>query len=80
MIEDKWDGDKSKENLVDRSKLSQVVNYLKMHLEINIKLGNEPPKEYVEFITTQIQDNHYNMSGLSNQKELGVNLQMNISD
>jgi hypothetical protein len=44
--------DKSQKNGVDRSKLNQVANYEKMQLEINIKLSNQPPKEYFEFITT----------------------------
>jgi hypothetical protein len=48
-----------------------------MQSEINIKVGNKPPKDYFEVITTQMQDNNKQVSGLSTQQELLDNLQMN---
>lgn len=62
---------------LDRSKYNQIANYVYMQSEINIKVGNKPPKEYFEIITTQSQINTFQISGLSTQEELLANLQMN---
>ena len=66
-----------KKNGLDRSKYNQIANYVYMQSEINIKVGNKPPKDYFEVITTQLQDNNKQVSGLSSQLELLDNLQMN---
>lgn len=66
-----------KKNGLDRSKYNQIANYVYMQSEINIKVGNKPPKDYFEVITTQMQDNNKQVSGLATQKELLDNLHMN---
>jgi hypothetical protein len=66
-----------KKNGLDRSKYNQIANYVYMQSEINIKVGNKPPKDYFEIITTQMQVNNKQVSGLSTQQELLDNLQMN---
>lgn len=66
-----------KKNGLDRSKYNQIANYVYMQSEINIKVGNKPPKDYFEVITTQMQDNNKQVSGLSTHQELLDNLRMN---
>lgn len=66
-----------KKNGLDRSKYNQIANYVYMQSEINIKVGNKPPKAYFEIITTQMQDNNKQVSGLSTHQELLDNLRMN---
>lgn len=66
-----------KKNGLDRSKYNQIANYVYMQSEINIKVGNKPPKDYFELITAQLQDNHKQVSGLSTHQELLNNLEMN---
>ncbi|QQS29844.1 MAG: DUF262 domain-containing protein [Sphingobacteriales bacterium] len=66
-----------KKNGLDRSKYNQIANYVYMQSEINIKVGNKPPKDYFEVIINQMLDNNKQVSGLSTQQELLDNLQMN---
>jgi hypothetical protein len=66
-----------KKNGLDRSKYNQIANYVYMQSEINIKIGNKPPKEYFQVIIKQMQDNNKQVSGLSTHQELLNNLQMN---
>ena len=66
-----------KKHGLDRSKYNQIANYVYMQSEINIKVGNKPPKDYFELIASQMQENNKQVSGLSSQEELLINLQMN---
>jgi hypothetical protein len=66
-----------KKNGLDRSKYNQIANYVYMQSEINIKVGNKPPKDYFEVITNQMQENNQQVSGLSTHQELLDNLKMN---
>ena len=66
-----------KKHGLDRSKYNQIANYVYMQSEINIKVGNKPPKDYFELITTQMLENNKQVSGLSSNQELFDNLQMN---
>lgn len=66
-----------KKHGLDRSKYNQIANYVYMQSEINIKVGNKPPKDYFEIIATQMKDNNKQVSGLSTHQELLDNLQMN---
>ncbi len=54
-----------KKNGLDRGKYNQIANYVYMQSEINIKVGNKPPKDYFELINAQISDNHNLVSGIS---------------
>jgi hypothetical protein len=62
---------------LDRSKYNQIANYVYMQSEVNIKVGNKPPKDYFEVIKTQILNNNKLLSGLSSKQELLDNLKMN---
>jgi hypothetical protein len=64
-------------NGLDRSKYNQVANYVYMQSEVNIKVGNKPPKDYFELIKTQIIDNNKLVTGISSEQELLDNLKMN---
>ncbi len=66
-----------KKNGLDRSKYNQIANYVYMQSEINIKVGNKPPKDYFELINKQMADDNRLVSGLSNQQELLDNLKAN---
>ncbi len=66
-----------KKNGLDRSKYNQIANYVFMQSEINIKVGNKPPKEYFDLIKNQMIENNRLVSGLSTEKELLDNLRMN---
>lgn len=66
-----------KKNGLDRSKYNQIANYVYMQSEINIKVGNKPPKDYFEIVTTQMLNGNQQVSGLSNEQQLLDNLKMN---
>jgi hypothetical protein len=65
-----------KKNGLDRSKYNQIANYVYMQSEINIKIGNKPPKEYFDLIQSQIQNTNLQISGISTETELLDNLRM----
>jgi hypothetical protein len=66
-----------KKNGLDRGKYNQIANYVYMQSEINIRIGNKPPKDYFEIIKTQIAENNLLLSGISTAEELSENLKMN---
>ena len=66
-----------KKHGLDRSRYNQIANYVYMQSEINIKVGNKPPKDYFELIKIQIQENNRQISGLSTEEYLSDNLKMN---
>ncbi len=66
-----------KKNSLDRSKYNQIANYVYMQSEINIKVGNKPPKDYFEMINSQIAGGDNLLSGISSSDELLENLKAN---
>ena len=66
-----------KKNGLDRSKYNQIANYVYMQSEINIKVGNKPPKDYFETVKSQMLNDNQQVSGLSNEQQLLDNLKMN---
>lgn len=66
-----------KRNGLDRSKYNQIANYVYMQSEINIKVGNKPPKDYFESIVDQIASDNKLVSGISTESDLHENLKMN---
>lgn len=66
-----------KKNGLDRGKYNQIANYVFMQSEINIKVGNKPPKDYFGLINKQIDDDNKLVSGISTQNELLENLRAN---
>ena len=66
-----------KKNGLNRSKYNQIANYVYMQSEINIKVGNKPPKEYFSLLKNEILENTYSLSGIANEEELLENLKSN---
>uniref|UniRef100_UPI00404B8030 GmrSD restriction endonuclease domain-containing protein n=1 Tax=Flavobacterium sp. TaxID=239 RepID=UPI00404B8030 len=66
-----------KKNGLDRRQYNQIANYVYMQSEINIKVGNKPPKDYFETVKTQMLNGNQQVSGLSNELQLSDNLKMN---
>jgi len=66
-----------KKNGMDRRQYNQIANYVYMQSEINIKVGNKPPKDYFEIVKTQMLDNQQQVSGISTEQQLLDNLKMN---
>ena len=64
-------------NGLDRSKYNQIANYVYMQSEVNIKVGNKPPKDYFELVRSQILNNNKLVSGITSEKDLLDNLKMN---
>jgi len=64
-------------NGMDRGQYNQIANYVYMQSEINIKVGNKPPKDYLESLSSEIKANNLKLSGLSSEMELLENLKMN---
>ena len=48
-----------------------------MQSEINIKVGNKPPKEYFGLIKSQIAQQNLHLSGIDSEDALAQNLKMN---
>jgi hypothetical protein len=48
-----------------------------MQSEINIKVGNKPPKDYFGLITQHIEQENLLVSGIANHQELLENLKAN---
>lgn len=66
-----------KKNGLDRRQYNQIANYVYMQTEINIKVGNKPPKDYFETVKTQMVNGNQQLSGISNEQQLFDNLKMN---
>jgi hypothetical protein len=66
-----------KKNGLDRNKYNQIANYVYMQSEINIKVGNKPPKEYFALVREQVQNTDSQVSGISSDSQLQQNLTMN---
>jgi hypothetical protein len=66
-----------KKNGLDRRQYNQIANYVYMQSEINIKVGNKPPKDYFEVVKNQMLTGNQQVSGLSNELQLFDNLKMN---
>lgn len=66
-----------KKNGLSRGQYNQIANYVYMQSEVNIKVGNKPPKEYFGIIRQQMNENERLVSGISTEQELYGNLQIN---
>lgn len=66
-----------KKNGLDRNKYNQIANYVYMQSEINIRVGNKPPKDYFEIIRSQMIENIEQVSGIATEQHLLENLKMN---
>lgn len=66
-----------KKNGLERGKYNQIANYVYMQSEINIKVGNKPPKDYFELVNSQIENGNRLVSGISSREEMLDNLRAN---
>jgi hypothetical protein len=66
-----------KKNGLDRSKYNQIANYVYMQSEINIKVGNKPPKDYFEVIKHKCKTTTNKLADFQHDQELLDNLKMN---
>lgn len=66
-----------KKKRIDRGKYNQIANYVYMQSEINIKIGNKPPRDYFELINAQISRGENLVTGISTHEELHENLKAN---
>jgi hypothetical protein len=66
-----------KKNGLEQAKYNQIANYAYMQSEINIKVGSKSPREYFELITSQIEEQNMQLTGISTQDDLKRNLDMN---
>jgi hypothetical protein len=65
-----------KKNGLTRSRYNQVANYVYMQQEINIKVGNKAPKEYLGAIIQQCETGELKYGRISDLDELMKNLEM----
>jgi hypothetical protein len=66
-----------KKHGLERGQYNQIANYVYMQSEINIKIGNKPPKEYFDMVINQNAPNNRVLSGLSTHEGLLDNLLSN---
>lgn len=66
-----------KKNGSQKNLYNQVANYVYMQQELNIKIGNRSPKDYMGKIKTQITNGKIFISNYKNLKDLQKNLQEN---
>lgn len=66
-----------KKNGFPQAQYNQIANYAYMQSEINIKVGNKPPKEYFALVRSQMQTNNQLLSGISSEEKLLSNLKAN---
>jgi hypothetical protein len=66
-----------KKNGRSRGQYNQIANYVYMQSEINIKIGNAPPKVYFEELIKQCNDGLLKYGGIDNVDMLTQNLKMN---
>lgn len=62
---------------LERSEYNQISNYAFMQSEINIKVGNKPPKDYFEILGKQMVESNRLLSRIATEQELLDNLKMN---
>lgn len=60
-----------------RGKYNQLANYVYMQSEINIKVGNKPPKEYLSQMKNQVIDGELSYGLIENMSDLNLNFGQN---
>ena len=63
-----------KKHGLTRGKYNQLANYVYMQSEINIKVGNKPPKGYMSEMKEQIDNEDVSYGSINNVEELQNNL------
>lgn len=63
-----------KKHGLDRNKYNQIANYVYMQSEINIKVGNKSPKDYMAIINSSFGSAQPGLSGINTSEALQANL------
>lgn len=66
-----------KKNGLERGKYNQIANYVFMQSEINIRVGNKPPKEYFSSVISNINEGKTLITGIATMDDLNENLKIN---
>jgi hypothetical protein len=66
-----------KRNGLTRGKYNQIANYVYMQSEINVKVGNKAPNDYMGKVREQIDNGSLQYSGISDLSALNDNLREN---
>lgn len=62
---------------LNRGKYNQLANYVYMQSEINIKVGNKSPKEYLSQMKNQVVNSQLSYGIIESMRDLTVNLGQN---
>ena len=62
---------------LNKSQYNQVANYVYMQQELNIKISDQSPKDYLSRILAQINENKTYITNFNDEKELLKNLKQN---
>jgi hypothetical protein len=60
-----------------RSQYNQIANYVMMQQDINIKVGDKPPRQYFGDLMRQIESGQMLLSGINSTGELIENMRVN---
>lgn len=63
-----------KRNGLERRHYNQIANYVYMQSEINIRVGNKPPRIYLQQVLSEMQNATPHLSGIPTLKALKQNL------
>ena len=60
-----------------KAQYNQIANFVYMQSEINVKIGNKAPSEYLEELKKQCDGGKLRYGGIDEMKTLDANLEMN---
>ena len=66
-----------KSGMSNKGMYNQIANYVYLQTEINIKISDDAPKEYMSVVMNQIETGNGVYGGITNKEELKKNLEMN---
>lgn len=66
-----------KNGVTNKSMYNQIANYTYLQTEINIKISDDAPKEYMSVVMNQLETGKGIYGGITDKEELKKNLEMN---
>ncbi|MCR5607669.1 MAG: DUF262 domain-containing protein [Lachnospiraceae bacterium] len=66
-----------KNGISNKSMYNQIANYAYLQTEINIKINDEAPKDYMDKVLNQIETGKFVYGGITDKEELKKNMIMN---
>lgn len=66
-----------KHGITNKSMYNQIANYAYLQTEINIKISDDAPKDYMAVVSKQIETGQGVYGGITNNEDLKKNLEMN---